>query len=380
MPSKIRDIAEILGVTETSNTSNAALITAAEAGGGGGATSYDSAGALPTSGNTAGDLAFTTDKKALYNWDGSEWDRVYSGPNETLTWDSALSATYIFDGQQRQIDISDSSDISFTVAANADFEGFPITYSYQTVPADPVQLDSAAFGGDGISQSGGTFTLRCSSRDSDEGDFTFRAKATDGTHVITSSTTISLAFASDIVYNAVDNASVGGTFPQTNALVATIGGNTGSSMMWGTTNPISELLPTGKRYFELRPNSSGGSVRYIFGLSGYGRGTTTVQYIGFWYLGSSQGHSGTALSATNDTNIMFAYDTDTRTVWYGQNGTWVNGTPGVSGGDTTTITALPDGSFYLGWCSGSSSGAIIDATLYTGANLNYAKPTGFKSV
>lgn len=184
----------------------------------------------------------------------------------------------------------------------------------------------------------------------------------------------------NIIYNATDNASVNGSFPQTNALVASISGNTGSSMMWGTTNPISNLLPQGKRYFELRPNSSGGSVRYIFGLSGYGRGTTTVQYIGFWYLGSSQGHAGTGLSATNDTIISFAYDTDTRTVWYGQGGSWVNGTPGVSGGDSSTITALPDGSFYLGWCSGSSSGAVIDATFFVDSTLNYSVPAGFQTV
>src|SRR6056300_109415 len=97
---RVRTLASILGQSTVASTGG---------GGGGGATSYDSAGLLPTSGNTAGDLAFTTDKKALYNWDGAEWDRVYSGSNETLTWDSALSATYIFDGQQRQIDISDSS-------------------------------------------------------------------------------------------------------------------------------------------------------------------------------------------------------------------------------------------------------------------------------
>tara|TARA_B100002019_G_scaffold271358_1_gene265705 strand:+ start:2710 stop:3825 length:1116 start_codon:yes stop_codon:yes gene_type:complete len=369
---KVRTLAGILGRSTVASTGGS---------GGGGATSYDSAGAFPSSGNTAGDLAFATNKKALYNWDGAEWDRVYSGPNETLTWDSALSSTqYIFNGQQRQIDIADSSNLSITVAANADFEGFPVTYSYQTVPADPAQLDSAAFGGNGISQSGGTFTLRCSRRDSDEGSFTFRAKATDGTHVITSSQTVQLAFAGNMVFNATDNASVATTssFPQTNVLVATIGGNTGGSMMWGTTNPISELLPTGKRYFEFR--FKGSSARYVPGLSGYGRGTSTVDYIGFWQInGSSQGHSGPALTALNNTIVMFAYDTATREVWYGQNGTWVNATPGVGAG-STEIAALPDGSFYFGVCSGSSSGAIIDAEFFTGANINYTKPTGFMHI
>lgn len=199
--SRSRDIAAIMGATEAENTSNISL---GAGGGGGGATSYDSAGALPTSGNTAGDLAFTTDKKALYNWDGAEWDRVYSGPNETLTWDSALAATIDLKGAQRLDTTGDSAQTVLEFSAAADTEGFPVSYSYQMVPPYPAQLDSA-FGDD--SGSGGKglidssdhptrprITLLPSVVNADEGSFTFRVKATDGTHVITSSSVISLAF------------------------------------------------------------------------------------------------------------------------------------------------------------------------------------------
>ena len=199
--SRSRDIASIMGATEAENTSNISL---GAGGGGGGATSYANAAALPTSGNTAGDLAFTLDKKALYNWDGNEWDRVYSGPNETLTWDSALSSSISLSGPTRLNTAGDSAQTVLEFSAAADAEGFPITYSYEMVPAYPAQLDSAfgddsASGGKGLIDSSDhptrpRITLLPSALTADEGNFTFRVKATDGTHVITSSSNINLTF------------------------------------------------------------------------------------------------------------------------------------------------------------------------------------------
>ena len=153
--------------------------------GGGGVTAYDSAGLLPTSGNTAGDFGWATNKKALYTWDGAEWDRVYSGPNETLTWDTSLSAASY---------ISPGDSATLTVAAAADFEGFPVTYSYQVIPSNPIGLDSA-LGTDNsgvINNGDGTFNLYGAQGLDSDASFTFRAKATDGTHVITSSTSVSV--------------------------------------------------------------------------------------------------------------------------------------------------------------------------------------------
>ena len=162
----------------------------------GGATSYANAAALPSSGNTAGDLAFTLDKKALYNWDGSEWDRVYSGPNETITWDSSLPATITLP--------ANGATSVVTFKANPDIEGFPINYTYETAPLYPIQLDSAygedsGSGGSGILDSSDhptnpRITLKPSASDGDGGSFTLRVKANDGSHVITSSSTVNLAF------------------------------------------------------------------------------------------------------------------------------------------------------------------------------------------
>ena len=193
---RVRTLASILGQSTVASTG----------GGGGGATSYANAAALPSSGNTAGDLAFTLDKKALYNWDGAEWDRIYSGPNETLTWDSALPSAINLEGAKRvAFGTGDSSRTVFNFSASADAEGFPVTYSYETIPSNPVQLDSAFGGGTGILDSSDhpsrpRITLLPSMRDSDAGDFTFRVKATDGTHVITSSSLITLKFGLANVY------------------------------------------------------------------------------------------------------------------------------------------------------------------------------------
>jgi len=178
MTSKTRLLANL--ITNTGDVKSTSLDNAS---GGGGATSYANAAALPTSGNTAGDLAFTLDKKALFNWDGSEWDRVYSGPNETLTWDTPLAAStgLVLNGSQQVIE----------VAAAADKEGFPIEYNYELSPAAPQQLDSSFTI---IDSDNGRFTIKPTTNIDRAGTFQFRATATDGTHVISTTTTAALAF------------------------------------------------------------------------------------------------------------------------------------------------------------------------------------------
>ena len=46
-------------------------------------TVYANTSVLPSSGNSAGDYAFATLTKSLHVWDGSEWDRISTGNNET---------------------------------------------------------------------------------------------------------------------------------------------------------------------------------------------------------------------------------------------------------------------------------------------------------
>jgi hypothetical protein len=139
-------------------------------------TAYANLVAFPSLGNTEGDFAFAQDTKALYVWDGTEWDRIYSGPDEILNWDTEPNTEYAG---------APSSNISITVSAS-DPDGFPVTYSYDTNPTSPTQLQS-------VSESGGVYTLALSSN---TGSFSFRSKATDGTHVISKTTTVNSGFQS----------------------------------------------------------------------------------------------------------------------------------------------------------------------------------------
>ena len=110
--------------------------------GGGGVTTYANIAALPSSGNTGGDLAFVTDVKAFYGWDGTEWDRIFSGQNTLPSFSTSPAASY---------DLAlDGTATTVTVAAT-DPEGFAITYSHDTTPANQAQAT--------ITQSGGTFTV-----------------------------------------------------------------------------------------------------------------------------------------------------------------------------------------------------------------------------
>lgn len=140
-------------------------------------TTYSGANALPSSNNTVGDFAFTTDTKSLYIWNGSSWDRVYNGPNQTVSWTTQPYATYTL--------ATDGSDTTVTTLAS-DPEGFDITYGYVTSPSTQAQATI-------VNNNDGTFTLTPSTDSADNGTFTFRATATDGVHIISADATVELA-------------------------------------------------------------------------------------------------------------------------------------------------------------------------------------------
>ena len=141
-------------------------------------TVYANLAAFPSSGNTAGDYAFATDTKALYVWDGAEWDRISTGNNETPRLTTTPASTLALE--------ADGSTSQLTIAAE-DPEGFPITYDHDTSPASPNQVTN-------IAKSGGTFTLTPSTNQAHEGSFTLRLKASDGVSTTSHAVAVSLAF------------------------------------------------------------------------------------------------------------------------------------------------------------------------------------------
>jgi hypothetical protein len=145
----------------------------------GGVTTIASEINLPMIGNSAGDMIYVQDVKALYVWDGIEWDRVYSGADETLSWTTEPLSSY-------NLSIAGSNTTVTTIAV--DPEGFPVSYSYDTNPSNPVQVTTI------LNNSDGSFTLTPSLDSADAGQFTLRIRADDGLHVSSRSTTVSLQF------------------------------------------------------------------------------------------------------------------------------------------------------------------------------------------
>ena len=141
--------------------------------------------ALPAS-PSATDLAWTQDTKALYIWDGLEWDRVYTGSQTTPSFTTDPPASLLLN--------TDGSNNVVTVAAT-DAEGFPISYEFDgfsgsnsyTESSLPPQISS-------LSKNNGVFTFTPSTSESNAGTFTGRFKASDGLQTTAKSTLFQLSF------------------------------------------------------------------------------------------------------------------------------------------------------------------------------------------
>ena len=152
-----------------------AASTAGPAGADATPTSYANLAAFPSSGNAVGNLAIALDTKALYVWDGSEWDRIYSGPQTSPEWVTQPNSAYSL--------TSGGSPVNITIEAN-DPDGFDITYGVDITPSNTTAIQP-------ITQSGGTFTITPSTVIGPE-SIVARFKATDGINIITSLSTISV--------------------------------------------------------------------------------------------------------------------------------------------------------------------------------------------
>ena len=158
-------------------------------------TVYANLAALPSSGNVVGDYAFATATKALYIWDGAEWDRVSTGANETPRLTTTPAST---------LELSSSGATSALTIAAEDPEGFPITYAYDTAPASPNQITNVA-------ENNGTFTFTPSTNTAHAGNFTLRLKATDGISTTSHAVACSLNFSPGLAFKTIYIAHTSGT-------------------------------------------------------------------------------------------------------------------------------------------------------------------------
>ena len=171
------------GATGSTGPAGAAGADGAD-GADGSAQSYTNLAAFPSTGNTLGDLAVAQDTKAMYMWDGTEWDRVSSGSDESpiITTEPATSHELNSDGTTSTV----------TMVAE-DPEGFDIEYGirYNTSGNTlPTQLASATT----INQSTGVYTFTPSTSTSNVGSFNARLTASDGNRVTTRTVPIELVF------------------------------------------------------------------------------------------------------------------------------------------------------------------------------------------
>ena len=159
---------------------------------GGSITRYANVAAFPGS-PTAADLAYANDTNTVYVYNGSSWDRISSGSDESprVTTEPDTS-THALN--------ADGSTSTLTMVAE-DPEGFDIEYAikYNTSGgALPSQLASATT----INQSTGVFTFTPSTTTSHAGTFNARLTASDGNRVTIRTVPFSLVFypnSSDVV-------------------------------------------------------------------------------------------------------------------------------------------------------------------------------------
>ena len=169
-------------------------------GAGGGVTTYDSDGLFPSSGNSTGDFAFDTNKKALYTWDGAEWDRVYNGPNEVLEVVSTPSSSLSLTG--------DSATYTFK---RSDPDNFPLTYDFVTNPTSGIQVT--------ITNDSSQYTFVQDSANV-ETSFSVKFRATDGVHYSTSTSTVTVS-----TYNGYADYYIARTSGTKNEITPTVGVN-----------------------------------------------------------------------------------------------------------------------------------------------------------
>jgi len=141
-------------------------------------TSYAAPTNFPSSGNSVGDFAFATNApKALYVWDGAEWDRIYSDSQEGPTFTTSPNSSY---------ELTPNANTDVTISASAN-DGFPISYSVVTNPTNQAQAT--------ITQpTTGTFRFAASNSSSNAGSMTAKFIADDGVIKKTASSTFSLDF------------------------------------------------------------------------------------------------------------------------------------------------------------------------------------------
>ena len=330
---------------------------------GGAVTAYSNLAGFPSSGNTVGDYAWATDTKALYVWDGSEWDRINSGGSESPRLTTTPASSHNLN--------SDGTNTAITIVAS-DPEGFPITYSHDTNPSSPNQITN-------VVENNGVFTLVPSTNQAHAGNFTLRLKASDGVSIKSHSINVGLSFNTTFTFDT-SNSLINTNYTGDNKVEVVVAAGTQAA----TANQSGKL---GKGYLEYKMINIFSTlmvgVQVGTNTGGYNASTGHYTYAnnGGGYPGGYGATVGGSGGFTNNDIIMVAYDTDAGSngqIWYGKNGTWRSGVvPGVNAGndlgtDASSVGLQP--AFSSG--SGGTNTAQIEIISHT-QGAQYTIPTGW---
>jgi hypothetical protein len=346
-------------------------------------TEYANLAAFPSSGNTAGDFGFATDTKAVYVWDGTEWDRVYTDANAVPEWTTAPPST---------ADLAIDGTITNQTVVASDPEGFPIEYSYDTNPSNQSQAT--------ISQSSNAFTITPSTVEANAGSFTLRYKATDGLHSTSKSTIYTLEFTTPMNVSTAGSGSRLDINANSTTGALDISAKVGTTETSGVGYVPTTGLKLGKYYIELDITSSLASPSNVlmFGIGdlamaqagtlGYNTGgnvqTSWYANTPRFYPYSGTGANYATLDDGNLHTLMIAYDTTAGRVWFGVDGTWdsstnTGGAPGTGAGiDISGVNFATGLTFTFGSATGNGA-ATAQFVSGTGQTLSYTVPTGFKA-
>jgi len=367
-PSSLGTAGQILQVN-----SGATALEFADASSGSGVTTYTDKTAIDAvSSPSEGDLAYDLAADQLYIRTTSAWKRVSIGVDESPVITTEPPTSHDLN--------SDGSTSTVTMVAT-DPEGFGITYgiAYPTTNnALPDQLATAT----SINQGTGVYTFDPSTTEADAGTVKVRLSASDGISTTTRLCTLSLAFSVDITTpNSAPFTQAG-----TNTASSTFSSATGSSGMG-----FSSELSTGKKYFEV-VNTQGSTSNNLNGYGIVGLCDNTLTSLGhnttgFQGIGNSNSHVyagntdiGFASGTWNQSGdvLMIAYDTSTREVWFGIDGTWYEDPATESSSFLVGTSSTTSFKMAFGSAIGGGSAYNNSYNLITGSQtLNYTVPTGF---
>lgn len=311
-----------VGVSGPAGPAGATGAAGADGADGSSVVAYANFAAVPTSGNTVGDFAFTSDTKALYMWDGAEWDRVALGNDESPVITTEPSTTHELNG--------DGTTSTVTMVAQ-DPEGFDITYgiAYKTTNnARPSQLSADTT----INQSTGVYTFTPTTTQSNAGSFRARLSASDGARITTRFVDFSLAFypAGDGLLARYEFYNTNSYNPSTsttalndnsgngnNQTISNPGTHTGSGNLTftgGSTSISFSGLTSAKAWCIIYYPTSGWDQTLLFsdGLSSNNYYATFQSNSNTPYSGGYSAHSGATIvdrvNGTNPTDRQVAYN------------------------------------------------------------------------